>query len=84
MTCEDGRYFIHEGFDVLDADTGVVVLHALHDVLHLSMGRKGNCRKKSWKGKNKTKKETPPKKCREITKFLPFVLRIKRIRLSRL
>ena len=35
MTCENGRYFIHEGFDVLDAHAGVVVLHTLHNILHL-------------------------------------------------
>ena len=35
FTCEDGRYFVHKSFDILDADASAVILHSLDYVLHL-------------------------------------------------
>lgn len=35
VTCEDGRYFVHESLDILDAYASTVILHPLDYVLHL-------------------------------------------------
>jgi hypothetical protein len=35
VTCEDGRYFVHESLDILDAYASTVILHPLDYMLHL-------------------------------------------------